>query len=140
MTPDELRRMDVDLCIIYEKGIKPIKANKYYYFKYPTGKIVNKFKVDHNDVEVERGPWRKYNPYNPYQEGDENSGKSGGVAQSLESLDQLFSDVDNNSNDKHVTPLEANQENSEQAQKEELTDIQKELEAKFDELFGSIDM
>lgn len=26
MTPDELRRMDNDLCIIYEKGLKPVKA------------------------------------------------------------------------------------------------------------------
>ena len=34
MTPDELSRMDNDLCIIFEKGIKPVKANKYYYFKH----------------------------------------------------------------------------------------------------------
>ena len=34
LTPDELRRLDNDLCIIYEKGIKPIKAHKYYYFEY----------------------------------------------------------------------------------------------------------
>ena len=33
MTPDELRRMDNDLCIIYEKGLKPVKAKKYYYFE-----------------------------------------------------------------------------------------------------------
>ena len=33
MTPDELRRMDNDLCIIFEKGIRPIKAKKFYYFK-----------------------------------------------------------------------------------------------------------
>ena len=38
MTPDELRRMDNDLCIIYEKGIKPVKAQKVYYFKHPMGK------------------------------------------------------------------------------------------------------
>ena len=30
MTPDELRRLDNDLCIIFEKGVKPIKANKFY--------------------------------------------------------------------------------------------------------------
>ena len=40
MTPDELRRMDQDLCIIYEKGIKPVKANKYYYFKVSNMKVV----------------------------------------------------------------------------------------------------
>ena len=33
MTPDELRRMDNDYCIIFEKGLKPIKAKKYYYFE-----------------------------------------------------------------------------------------------------------
>ena len=145
MTPDELRRMDTDLCIIYEKGIKPVKANKYYYFKYPIGKSITKYKVDHNDVEIERGKWRKYNPYNPYQEGDENSGKGGGAQQSLESLDQLFADIDN-ADDKHQTPLETNQPTAEEKatkaeekRQEELSDIQKELEAKFDELFGSIE-
>ena len=29
MTPDELRRMDNDLCIIFEKGLKPVKARKF---------------------------------------------------------------------------------------------------------------
>ena len=95
LTPDELRRLDNDVCIIYEKGIKPIKANKYYYFKYPEGKIVNRFKADHNDVHIERGVWRKYNPYQPYEEGQESSNI--GKAQTLESLDSLFDDADNNS-------------------------------------------
>ena len=35
MTPDELRRMDNDLCIIFEKGLKPIKTRKFYYFEKP---------------------------------------------------------------------------------------------------------
>lgn len=33
MTPDELRRMDNDDCIIYEKGIKPIKAKNIIILK-----------------------------------------------------------------------------------------------------------
>ena len=157
MTPDELRRMDNDLCIIYEKGIKPIKANKYYYFKYKTGKIVDRYKVDHNDVNIERGVWRKYNPYNPYVEGSEDgaTGTGGGAANSLESLDDLFADdpeevnvaspVSNTDAQKTaasssmgpiMTPEEKAEEEKRQA---ELIDIQKELEAKFDELFGSID-
>lgn len=159
MTPDELRRMDNDLCIIYEKGIKPIKANKYYYFKYPEGKLVTKYKLDHNDVHVERGVWRKYNPYNPYVEGQEDSGTgTGGAAASLESLDDLFADDP----DEIVTPQPAapktaastmaasvpgaidpimtpEQKEAEEKRQAELIDIQKELEAKFDELFGSID-
>ena len=161
MTPDELRRMDNDLCIIYEKGIKPIKANKYYYFKYPTAKIVERCKIDHNDVHIERGVWRKYNPYNPYVEGqDETGANGGGTANSLESLDDLFADdpeevsvaspISNTSAPKAasaqasssssagpiMTPEEKVEEEKRQA---ELIDIQKELEAKFDELFGSID-
>lgn len=150
MTPDELRRMDNDLCIIYEKGIKPVKANKYYYFKYPEGKLVTKYKVDHNDVELDRGVWRKYNPYNPYVEGQDETQQDSGMQNSLESLDDLFSDDSD-------TPSEPIQENEtkpfaasnpimtpqeqadEEKRQEELLDIQKELEAKFDELFGSID-
>jgi len=148
MTPDELRRMDNDLCIIYEKGIKPVKANKYYYFKYPEGKLVTKFKVDHNDVNIERGVWRKFNPYAPR---DEAGSTGGGAAASLESLDNLFADesdelnVPNTANnnissvpqpsmmEEHLDPVE------EEKRQAELIDIQKELEAKFDELFGSID-
>jgi len=138
MTPDELRRMDEDMCIIYEKGIKPVKANKYYYFKYPEGKIIKKYKVDHNDVHIERGPWRKYNPYNPYVEGQENKG---GNPQTLENLDNLFQEEDGLKSDTNPAgklPVDSN-EKEEANKKEELTDIQKELEAKFDELFGSLE-
>ncbi len=63
----------------------------------------------------------------------------------MESLDQLFADIDN-ADDKHQTPLETNQPTAEEKatkaeekRQEELSDIQKELEAKFDELFGSIE-
>ena len=126
MTPDELRRMDNDLCIIYEKGIKPIKANKYYYFKYPEGKIIKKYKVDHNDVQIERGVWRKYNPYNPYVEGQDSKG--GGVSQTLENLDNLFQEeagLKTDANPAGKLPVDANVD--EQTKEEDLTDIQKEL-------------
>ena len=156
MTADELRRMDNDLCIIYEKGIKPIKANKYYYFKYPEGKLVTRYKTDHNDVNIERGVWRIYNPYNPYVEGSED-GNSGGVANSLESLDDLFEDDLNDNKETVENKVEStpkvepkmaasvptsavpDKEENDEARQAELLDIQKELEAKFDELFGSID-
>ena len=72
MTPDELRRMDNDLCIIFEKGIRPVKANKFYYFKKPMAKEMAALEISHNDIgEIDRGKWRKYNPYNPYVEEDE---------------------------------------------------------------------
>ena len=150
MTPDELRRMDMDLCIIYEKGLKPIKANKYYYFKYPEGKLVTRYKSDHNDVQVERGIWRKYNPYNPYEEGQDEEGGKNSSNPSLESLDDLFADDEEVtakpdkkeaalSMDIPAEPAKKEETKVEEEKDAELLDIQKELEAKFDELFGSAD-
>ena len=156
MTPDELRRMDNDLCIIFEKGIKPIKANKYYYFKYPEARIVDRYQTSHNDVHVERAPWRRYNPDNPYEDGAEEG------AESFPSLDSLFDDEegggstvtsDNSSGLEEKAPLEENnpleETNNDTTIKTEPisnnkkdtteVDIQKELEAKFDELFGALD-
>ena len=124
MTPDELRRLDNDMCIIFEKGIKPVKARKYYYFKYDTIRLVNQYAISHNDIEpIDRGAWRKYNPYNPYVEEKEEEKEE----TKIESLDDLFDDIEDNDKSK---PKE---------KKEETYDIQKELEAKFDELFGSFD-
>ena len=88
MTPDELRRMDNDLCIIFEKGIRPVKANKFYYFKKPMAKEMAALEISHNDIgEIDRGTWRKYNPYNPYVEEDEEE-KIENL--NIESFDDLF--------------------------------------------------
>lgn len=133
MTPDELRRLDNDMCIIFEKGLKPIKAQKYYYFKYNTGKLVQQYAVDHNDREdIARGKWRKYNPYNPYVEEKEETSKQN---TSIDSLDDLFEEETKVEEQKPLVEPEVKQENVQ----EETYDIQKELEAKFDELFGAFD-
>ena len=89
MTPDELRRMSNDYCIIYEKGLKPIKAKKYWYFKKPSVlKDLTSSAIDHNDYILEsRGKWRKFNPNNPYT-GNEKEEENLNVG----SLDELFSD------------------------------------------------
>ena len=171
MTPDELRRLDNDLCIVFEKGIKPVKANKFYYFKHKN--MFNSLKnseISHNDIgEIQRGNWRKFNPYNPWTED-----KSEKEAQNLkvESLDDLFDDsTSNNENREKLDKIENDNKNTENKQKnseninslddmfddtnvknklenqstplitdeEDSYDLQKELEAKFDELFGPID-
>ena len=136
MTPDELRRLDNDMCIIFEKGIKPIKAQKYYYFKYNTANLVKQYAVNHNArEEVDRGKWRKYNPYNPYVEEKEESKET--KATEIESLDDLFMDE---TPKKEKAPVAPKVEVKEQpAKKDDAYDIQKELEAKFDELFGAFD-
>ena len=144
MTPDELRRMDNDLCIIFEKGVKPVKANKFYYFKKPMAKEMQVLEISHNDIgEIDRGKWRKFNPYNPYTEEDGNEKENN---LKIESLDDLFEDdvkeSDNKENKKNLTnnlidgdapilPMEG--------EPEEEYDLQKKLEEKFDELFGPID-
>ena len=154
MTPDELRRMDNDLCIIYEKGIKPVKAKKYYYFEKPKViKALQSYTINHNEFQgIERGEWRKYNPYNPYVPKNENQKQEENLK--IDSLDDLFDDdvpnkekVQVGANIKEETPpilpqeefpnLDKKEELLKQSQEE--IDLQKELEAKFDELFGPID-
>ncbi len=181
LTPDELRRFDNDLCIIFEKGIRPIKARKYYYFQKPEVKKLAAFTLNHNDPrDLDRGAWRKYNPYNPYVE--EKDGKTNVQDLKVESLDDLFDE--DTSKKEEVKKEEPKQENETKKQepikkieipktpapktpeinleddfapilpqeeviedskplakleKNDGIDLQKELEAKFDELFGPID-
>ena len=150
MTPDELRRMDNDLCIIFEKGLKPIKANKYYYFTKPTmNRRLNQEKLDHNNFDAGvRGEWRKFNPQNPYADSTDKPEQD----LKVESLDDLFEDdvkpitpptpqaqpkAEQNvvEQEAPVLPMEDNTREDELFSK----DLQEELEAKFDELFGSVD-
>ena len=150
MTPDELRRMDNDLCIIFEKGLKPIKANKYYYFTKPTmNRRLNQERLDHNNFDAGvRGEWRKFNPQNPYADSTDKPEQD----LKVESLDDLFEDdvkpitpptpqaqpkVKQNvvEQEAPVLPMEDNTKEDELFSK----DLQEELEAKFDELFGSVD-
>lgn len=147
LTPDELRRFDNDYCIIFEKGIRPVKAKKYYYFMKPEAKRLAEFTLSHNEPrDTGRGEWRKYNPYNPYVPPNKD-GSGGGQQQDLkvESLDDLFED-----NEKESAPVLPQEAEIDEAPKVEFDkpeveqavgdlDLQKELEDKFDELFGPID-
>ena len=173
MTPDELRRMSMDYCIIFEKGIKPVKAKKLFFFKTNMLKEFNKFKLNHNNFDAGvRGTWRKFNPYNP-DAGLEDSEPVKDL--NVDSLDDLLDDngdiskqdennktvpinsrdystnnitrASNNQNSSRISDddldellfdddvLEEN-DNSD-SNNDDVIDIQKELEAKFDELFGS---
>ncbi len=180
MTPDELRRMSMDYAIIYEKGLKPIKAKKFFYFKTNMIKEFEKFKLDHNEYNGgERGTWRRFNPYNPDQgiseepqkdlkidslddlfdddtesktpvdnnliEGNNVPGNNNSI--DLASFDDLLSDenesVKDNNKQKAITDSDLDElfaddySDSSTPTDSEILDIQKELEAKFDELFGS---
>ena len=171
MTPDELRRMDNNECIIFEKGLKPIKAKKFWYYQTNMIKDFNSKRIDHNDFECgERGNWRKYNPYDPYTGNKTEEQNQEDVR--IDSLDDLFEDTkveenvpiqnngpmqDQNSQPiQNIPPVQTNinppssadmavlpgfeDDVAKQMQNtsEDEIDIQKELEAKFDELFGPI--
>ncbi len=154
MTPDELRRMDNDLCIIYEKGIKPVKARKYYYFEqHNILRRLEELQLNHLNFDSgSRGTWRKFNPYNPYTENE----KENKTDLKIESLDDLFEDDKiedtglnkiENSQEIKLDSIDDNIMNDEapvlpqENNEDEIMsiDVQKELEAKFDELFGSIE-
>ena len=160
MTPDELRRLDNDECIIFEKGLKPIRAKKYFYYrKAKISKDLNSIRIDHNDFDCgNRGEWRKFSPYNPFTGSQVEDEKEQDFK--VESLDDLLfndEDIQEDSNKKEeiinpiiqnddMTTIEENNvvnnniEKVEQIQEQEdEMDIQKELEAKFDELFGPVE-
>ena len=150
LTPDELRRFDMDKCIIFEKGIRPIQTKKYYYFKHKEAKLLDRFPTDHNDREIQRGKWRTFNPYNPYVGEEEKEQKQD---LKIESLDDLFDDLpdepkkeENKVKEPAVEPINTIPVEKEeipqmlpQDENDEEIDLQKELEAKFDEIFGPID-
>ena len=153
----------MDYCIIYEKGLKPVKAPKFFYFKSNMIKEFNKFKLDHNNFDAGvRGEWRKINPYNL----DAGSESAEAVKDlNVDSLDDLFDDdiQDDKTEDNKKTKDELNikdsknndymsdddlnellfdddeNNNGDNDSSDEILDIQKELEAKFDELFGDND-
>ena len=161
MTPDELRRMDIDDCIIFVKGLRPVKTRKFYYFKHPMAKVLAEHEISHNDIgEIQRGEWRKYNPYNPYVPEEEKNKQVENLK--VESLDDLFDDIEepevknkqvSNTNNENNFKSQINDESKNKTQvgllddieeapmlpQDDTYDLQKELEAKFDELFGPID-
>ena len=145
LTPDELRRFDNDKCIIFVKGVRPIKADKFYYFKKPMARKMEALEISHNDIgEIERGEWRKYNPYNPYVDSNENKGGKQVKDLKVESLDDLFEhepiQEEKKTSETELPPILPNTPQPAPQEENEIdVDIQKELEAKFDELFGPID-
>lgn len=109
MTIDELKRLPLDTSIVMVKGMRPIKAKKYDISMHPLNKEIDKFKISHNDPTLNhRGEYRIVYPYGL---------KTGPVnnESTPEQVDGI--EIENNLDD---------------------VDIQKQLEAKFDELFGSL--
>ena len=159
MTPDEIRRLGDDECIIIEKGVKPILAQKYYYFKEPGGRVLLNYTANHNEYKVNRGPWREFDGNmrkNPEDINRELVQQFGGNEKELLGIK---SDKNTKGTSKDVRNLGIEDLNndiysfSEDAFKEEPrkkeekkkiitnleVNLEKELEKKFDELFGEIE-
>ena len=85
MTPDELRRMSTQECIILIQGMRPIKAQKYWYYKmHPLRKEARESEISHLDSsETKRGEYRITNPYEIIAGGEE-----GGFG--MPSFDDIF--------------------------------------------------
>lgn len=141
MTPDELRRMDSNECIILLQAMKPIKAKKYFYFRmHPLWSEASKVQLDHRNIEKPlRGEFRITNPYE------------------LQSFEDIFEEKPSSSKNidvdisSSVSSNRSSYESNNSAVKNEKIsinndalitgnvedyDLQAELEKKFDELFG----
>ena len=107
------------------------------------GRDLARYKIDHNNFDSSvRGEWRKFNPMNPYVDDKEIQEQN----LKIESLDDLFEDdtpeekntideIPYAEEDVPILPIENNTEEDDLFTK----DLQAELEAKFDELFGPVD-
>ena len=165
LTPDELRRMSTQECIILIQGMRPIKAPKYWYFKmHPRYKEAKENEISHLTLgNQKRGEFKITNPYEIINGGkDVNIPSFDDIWGSMEtkkeepkkasSVDNLF-DIDtsavssvsssiNSSIPK--SPTYAVEENIRATSPvmentrtpDEDYDLQAELEKRFDELFG----
>lgn len=159
MTPDEIRRLGDDECIIIEKGVKPILAQKYYYFKEPGGRVLLNYTANHNEYKVNRGPWREFdgnmrkNPEDINRElvqqfggnekellGIKSDKNTKGISKDVRNLgiEDLNNDIYSFSEDAFKEEPRKKEEKKKIIKNLEVN-LEKELEKKFDELFGEIE-
>ena len=160
MTPDELRRMDNQECIILIQGMRPIKAKKYlYYERHPKRHEAKECEISHLTIgNQKRGEYAITNPYEIIN-GSKNvdipsfddiwgtSKKTENKSQGVTSADkeepkpisELFGRGDSNKRDDSTQGSVVN--NAINAQNQQMSDddydLQAELEKRFDELFGA---
>lgn len=158
MTPDELRRMSTQECIILIQGMRPIKAQKYWYFKmHPLRKQAAACEISHLDAaETKRGTYKITNPYEIIQGNDSDGGfgmptfddifaaptpkvkekvETPKMEEPLVSTGDMFKGVGEPQKEvSQITSQVQNQVNKNDLQDD--YDLQAELEKRFDELFG----
>lgn len=107
MTPDELRRMPNEECIIFEKGLKPIKDRKHFWFNdKKESEDFNSTRISHNDyVLPNRGNWRKWSVSNAFNNNIESLDEKDNSKNDNLNIEDLFDDNNQNTNEnKSITP------------------------------------
>lgn len=133
MTPDELRKMDTEECIILIQAMKPIKAQKYWYYRSPGGKhpladLAKSLEINHREIaEPKRGEFVTTNPYDILNGGDDifNSYRPSGYEEKVEV--DVMGDAKSKTQD----------ENSTKSNDDVYYDLYADLDKKFMELYGS---
>ncbi len=133
MTPDELRRMDTNECIIFVQAMKPIKAQKYWYYKmHPMREMAKTSEESHKGIaEPKRGEYRITNPYEINNSSDLSDLFGPSKEEDIDIA--IGKDISMSNNKKENVEVV----NETKKQTKEDIDLQAELERKFDELFGA---
>lgn len=148
MTPDELRRMSTQECIILIQGMRPIKAKKYWYFKmHPREKERKENEISHLSLENQkRGEYKITNPYEiiggrdtDIPSFDDIFSKSNSMTSKKDTAakkDDIFVDTSDALGGLNGFSTQSQTKQSVTTESEEY-DLQAELEKRFDELFGA---
>ena len=153
MTPDELRKMSPEDCIILVQAMKPIKAQKYWYYRKPGGphpmaEFARKNELNHRDIaEPKRGEYKVTNPYeliNGMNNYDDIFSKFAESNENIEvdGMDSLNNNVNGNANNTGTASSANNDSSSATDVREPQVndvdyDLFAELDKKFMELYGN---
>ena len=160
LTPDELRRLDTDECIIFIQTMKPIRTKKYWYYPKKNGLFKQKphpryYEALHNEIshlsldEQKRGEFVISDPSTWLKDDDpmddiwnissidKDDNKKGSVDNDIfADLDVYDNDADSTSENNDTTNKPRVSESGAVEQIDYDYDLQQELEKRFDELFG----
>ncbi len=141
MTIDELKRLPSDDEIILVRGLKPIRAKKAWYYKYhPMREEARRYEI-HNISEMPKTEDVEVCVMNVQKHINDRMRKAKEVLNKRQEVEVPDIDVGSKQNfdidlgDKKEETNKVNQVIA--TSKEEMLDLQKELEKKFDEIFGS---
>lgn len=145
MTIDELKRLPMDEEVIVVRGLKPIKAKKAWYFKFhPRREEISRYAIkDLSEMPGIEDREARVMDVEEHLNNLKNISKER-IKDSLESKEEISfaDDILNTASNNNSSNNNSNSEDNfvRDSSKEVKIDLQKELEKKFDELFGADDI